>query len=173
MKRRALLRTIGVLILAVLVTTIAAPAEAGQRGGRHRHCVTFAADGVGQDLGGGQTRATILVGGRQIGTTTASFTIGTVTGTSAAFTGPLVFSPAHRAGTLTAQLVGTFDVVSGVFAARSVTVTGTRSLRKVSGTLEVQGTEDLTTGTFTETLSGTLCIAKKHRSTLAHLVAGR
>jgi hypothetical protein len=95
-----------------------------------------------------------------------------VTGTQAPFTGPLVFTPTGHSGTITAQLAGSFDVVTGVFSARSTSVSGVGALHGVTGTLAVLGTENFTTGAFTETLSGTLCVGKGQHCALTQAVAG-
>ena len=93
--------------------------------------------------------------------------------TVASFDGPLVITPIGRSGFLTAQLVGSLDVVTGVFAAHSTSVSGTGVFRGVRRAIAAEGTEDLVTGDFTEIFSGTLCIAKRHRSALTQAVAGR
>ena len=56
-----------------------------------------------------------------------SFTINQLIGTTASFTGPIVFTTAL--GTLTAQVAGTFDVASGAFQATCRSLTGTGLLR--------------------------------------------
>ena len=75
-------------------------------------------------------------------------------------------------GTLTAQLTGAFDVTTGVFTATSTSVTGTRALRGVTGAITIRGTENFADGTFTETISGELCVAHGHRRALQRAVAG-
>ena len=122
-------------------------------------CVPVNATGVGQDLGGGKTQATISSHGLVVGRTTASFTINQVVGTTASFTGPIVFTSAL--GTLTAQVAGTFDVASGAFQATSTSITGTGLLRGVSGSVTLAGLEDLATFGFTETINGRLCLGTR------------
>ena len=173
MTQRALLRGLGLLVFVLMATTIAAPAEAGQRSGHHRSCITFTLDGVGQDLGGGNTEATLSLYGHPVATTAAALKVTDPVGTVASFRGPLVITPIGSSGTLIAQLVGTLDIETGVFAAHSTSVRGTGVLRGVTGTIAAQGTEDLVTGAFTETFTGTLCIANRHRSALSNSVAGR
>ena len=171
--RTHILRGIGLVAATALATAaLAAPAEAGGRGHPKPYCVAVSADGVGQDQGGGNTTATLSVQGDPIGTTRAAFTLGTISGTAAPFTGPLVFTPNRVPGTLTAQLTGTFDVVSGVFTATSTSVTGTRALGGVTGAITIRGAENFADGTFTETLTGQLCVAHGHRRTLQRAVAG-
>jgi hypothetical protein len=60
---------------------------------------------VGQDLGGGQTMATVSVAGVPIGSTAATVTITGVVGTTVSFVGPIVFTGPR--GTLTAAVTGT------------------------------------------------------------------
>jgi len=171
--RTHILRGVGLLAATALATAaLVTPAEAGGRGQPKPYCVSVTADGVGQDLGGGVTEATLSVGGRTIGTTRAAFTLGTISGTAAPFTGPLVFTPNRVPGTLTAQLTGAFDVTTGVFTATSTSVTGTRALRGVTGAITIRGTENFADGTSTETISGELCVAHGHRRALQRAVVG-
>lgn len=172
--RAHILRMIGLFGAAALsLVALSTPAEAGTAGHRPAYCVTVTADGVGQDLGGGRTQATLSVAGHVLGTTTAMFDIGSVSGSVASFTGPLVFTPDRVPGALTAELVGTFDVGSGVFAATSTSLTGAGALRGVTGSLTVNGTEDLANGTFTETLTAELCARHGHHQALQRAAAGR
>jgi hypothetical protein len=118
-------------------------------------CVPIRASGVGQDLGGGVTEATISVGGLAVGRTNASFTTTGLSGTIASFTGPVVFS--SLAGTLTAEAAGSLDVTTGDFRTTSTSLTGTGLLRGITGQVTLVGNENLTTGSFTETITGRLC----------------
>jgi hypothetical protein len=79
-----------------------------------------------------------------------------VVGTTASFTGPIVFT--NALGTLTAQVAGTFDVASGAFRATSTSLTGTGLLRGVSGSVTLEGLEDFVTLRFAGTITGRLCI---------------
>jgi hypothetical protein len=149
----ALLRRLA--LPAVLTALAVAPGTAAAHG--RQICVPVRATGVGQDLGGGQTTATISSHGVRLGTTNASFTTTGGSGTVASFAGPIKFT--SPAGTLTAQVVGSLDIATGagVFRATSTSVTGTGLLRGVTGSLTFAGTENLTTGAFTETITGELC----------------
>jgi hypothetical protein len=93
-----------------------------------------------------------------VGRTNASFTINQVVGTTASFTGPIVFT--SPAGTLTAQVAGTFDVASGAFRATSTSIAGTGLLRGVTGSATLVGLEDFATLRFTETITGRLCFSR-------------
>jgi hypothetical protein len=145
-------------LVAALAAVVALPAGSAQAAAPRTHaiCVPIHATGVGRDLGSGQTEATISSHGLVVGRTHASFTINQVVGTTASFTGPIVFTSAP--GTLTAQVAGTFDVASGAFAVTSTSITGTGLLRGVSGSVNLAGLEDLATFGFTETISGRLCL---------------
>jgi hypothetical protein len=120
-------------------------------------CAQVHAVGVGQDLGGGRTTATISHGGRLNGTTSGQFTIGGGSFPVVGIAGTVVFTAKH--GTLTANVAGTFDVVSGTFNASGSVSGGTGKLAGVTGTLTFAGVENLATGAFTETINGTLCQA--------------
>jgi hypothetical protein len=148
-------------LLAVLAVVVALPAGTAQGAAPRTGaiCLPIRATGVGQDLGGGKTQATVSSHGLVVGRTNASFTINQVVGTTASFTGPIAFTSAP--GTLTAQVAGTFDVASGAFRATSTSIAGTGLLRAVSGSVTLAGLEDLATGSFTETITGRLCIGAR------------
>ena len=113
------------------------------------------ASGVGQDRGAGQTTATISSHGVRLGTSTATFTTTGLDGTVASFAGDIVIATA--VGNLTAPVTGTLDVATGAFTSSSTTVTGSGALRSLSGSLTFVGVENLTSGSFTETITGRLC----------------
>ncbi len=164
MSVRRLVLPLLVCVAAALGTAAPAAAHPTHRGHpappAHARCLRVDSTGVGQDLGGGKTTATISVDGVQVGTTAAAFTITGVDGTVASFTGPIVFT--GLGGTLTAQVTGTLDVTTGVFTSTSTSVSGTGLLRHVTGDLTFTGTEDLATGAFSESISGHLCLARAH-----------
>jgi hypothetical protein len=143
-------RTLSLVI--ALALTVLAPATVF--GGTS--CRNINATGVGQDLGGGQTVGQITDGGLLQGTTAASFAITGISGTVASFAGPITFTT-NRA-TLTANLVGTLDVVSGAFSAASSSISGTGKLAGATGSLSFSGVENLSTGVFTEVVSGSICV---------------
>lgn len=146
---RRLRRTLPLLILVVLGAAIPAEARAGVS------CHNVNAKGVGQDLGGGRTTATIIGGGLLHGTTNASFVITGFAGTVASFEGTIVFTV--NKATLAASVAGTLDVASGVFSATTSSVAGTGKLAGATGSLSFNGVEDLTTGRFTEDVTGEIC----------------
>jgi hypothetical protein len=121
-------------------------------------CQNVHAVGVGQDLGGGNTTATITHGGLLNGTTNAHFDVD-LTGGPPVFpiAGTLTLTTKH--GTLTVNLTGTLDVSTGAFNATGPITGGTGKLAGATGTLSFSGVENLATGAFTETITGTLCRA--------------
>src|SRR6266516_1332058 len=62
-------------------------------------------------------------------------------------------------GTLTLSLVGTFNQATGAIEATGQVVAGTGVFAHATGTLMFVGVEDLTTGSFTNTITGTVCLA--------------
>jgi hypothetical protein len=144
-------------LLCVLASTLIMVAGAQANGlDGDQGCAQVHAVGVGQDLGGGNTIATISHGGRLNSTTSGQFAI---SGAPPVFTitGTVVFTAKH--GTLTANVAGTFDVTSGAFNASGPVSAGTGNLAGTTGTLTFAGVENLATGAFTETIIGTLCQA--------------
>ena len=131
-------------------TSGAAPARAPAR-----ICAPIVASGVGQDLGGGQTTATISSHGVRLGTSKATFTTTGLDGIVASFAGDIVITTA--VGALTAPVTGTLDVTTGMFSSSSTTVTGSGALKSLRGELTFTGVENLTSGVFTETITGLLC----------------
>ena len=128
-------------------------AQAGGSKGYHG-CKDVHATGVGQDLGGGNTTATIRHGGQLNGRTSGHFAI---TGAPPVFTiaGTVVFTAKH--GGLTASVAGTFNAATGAFTAAGPVSAGTGHLAGATGTLTFSGLENLATGSFTETITGTIC----------------
>jgi hypothetical protein len=117
-------------------------------------CKNIRATGAGQDLGNGNTTATIRHAGPLKGTTRGHFEIA---GTAPVFTiaGTVVFTTKH--GTLAANVAGTFNVATGAFTASGPVSDGTGKLAGATGILTFAGVENLATGAFTETITGTIC----------------
>ncbi len=153
----------GIILVTVLsavgVVAAAAPAQATTA----RICLPVRLTGTGQDLGPDSqgvlhTTATLAVHGVPVGTTFASFTpSGPPVGTELSFGGSIVFTPRIGPGRLTATVQGGVDLSAGTFEATSTNVTGTGPFRHTTGRLTFAGTENLTTGAFTETVTGVLC----------------
>lgn len=139
------------LILTLLIVAASAPAAA--RGAVSCHNIN--AKGVGQDLGAGRTTAQIIGGGLLQGTTQASFVITGFSGTVASFEGTIVFTVNNA--TLTAHVSGTLDVATGEFNATTSSISGTGKLLGATGSLSFNGVEDLSTGSFTEDVTGEIC----------------
>jgi hypothetical protein len=145
------------LVLGLVSCALAFAGGAGASGGSPTDagCRPVHGVGAGQDLGGGNTMATITHAGVLNGTTTAHFDI--TGGAPPAFTiaGTLVLTT--KQGTLTVSLAGTFNVATGVFNASGPITASTGKLAGSTGTLTLSGVENLATGAFTETITGTLC----------------
>jgi hypothetical protein len=158
---------------ALLITTglfaagVVAPADAIPGGSATERCTGFHARGVGVDLGLGNTTATLYRGNREVATSVGTLVLGPVDPETlvATFTGNIVLTNAN--GTLTAQVDGTFDTVSGSFAAVSTDLSGTDGYADTTGRLRFRGTEgsDLT---FTEHVYGKLCVPKVKKDKKVH-----
>ena len=142
------------LLLCVLASTLTLVAGSQVASSNGDGCSDINATGVGQDLGGGNTTATIRNAGFLNGTTSGHFEI---SGAPPVFTitGTVVFSAKH--GTLTVNLSGTFNVATGEFSASGPVAGGTGKLAGATGNLTFTGVENLETGAFTETIVGTVC----------------
>ncbi|MGH3104651.1 MAG: hypothetical protein ACRDN6_11220 [Gaiellaceae bacterium] len=147
------------LFLCVLLGALVAAGSAQADGSLDDDldCRRVSAVGVGQDLGGGNTTATITRDGLLKGTTAAHFDITGGAPPELTFTGTVVFTT--KRGTLTVSIAGTFNVATGAFAATGPVTGGTEAFAGASGSLSFAGVEDLTTGRFTETVTGTVCLA--------------
>jgi hypothetical protein len=60
---------------------------------------------------------------------------------------------------LTVSVAGTFNAATGVFEATGQVVHGTGVFAGATGLLTFVGVEDLTSGRFTQTITGTVCLA--------------
>jgi hypothetical protein len=142
------------LLIGMLVVSVALGGQA-QAASRAVSCHNVSAHGLGQDLGGGITRARILGGGLLEGTTSGSFAVTGFSGTVASIAGTVEFTT-NRA-TLTATVAGTLDVATGAFTASGPVTDATGKLAGATGALTFAGVEDLSTGSFTEDVSGSVC----------------
>lgn len=147
---KALARTALVLALAAMAAT--APTTASGAISCHK----INAKGVGQDHGDGTTSARILGGGLLHGTTEAVFVITGFDPPVASFVGTITFTV--NKGTLTAEVEGTFNTETGEFSADSTSISGTGKLEGATGNLAFDGVEDLSTGRFTERVTGEICV---------------
>lgn len=145
------LRFLGPLAIAVAAgLMMAGPAHAAVS------CHKINAKGAGQDLGGGVTQAQIIGGGLLHGTTQGSFNITGVAPPVVSIAGTVTFTTSQ--GTLTVTVSGTFDVVNGNFVASGPVTAATGKLSGATGSLVLDGIEDLTTGKFIEDVSGLVCV---------------
>ena len=149
------LRTLVLLAAAAAVT--AGGAQTTRAAVDHDSCLSVNATAIGQNLGGGQTTATIVHAGILNGTTTTQLEITGGTPPVLTFVGTGVLTT-HN-GTLTVRPVGTFNAATGAFEATGQVVHGTGVFAGATGALTFVGVEDLTSGRFTETITGTVCLA--------------
>jgi hypothetical protein len=150
---RALVTLIRPLLLLVLgALLVVGQAQAAET------CHTLHAKAVGQDLGGGKTTAQVIGGGLLHGTTVGNFAITGMSGSVASIEGTVTFTT--KDGTLTVALMGTFDPANGTFSAAGPInpAASTGRLASSTGTLTFDGVEDLKTGRFVETITGTICL---------------
>jgi hypothetical protein len=105
-----------------------------------------------------RTVAQIRGGGLLQGTTRAAFQVTGSTAAGIAFAGDITFTT-NRA-TLTVDLVGTLDLSTGEFAASGDVNGATGKLDGATGSLTLAGVQNLLdpAGSFTETVSGEICI---------------
>jgi hypothetical protein len=151
-------------VLCVFVSGLFVVSGAQASSANHDHgCKDIHATGVGQDLGGGNTTATIRHGGPLNGTTSGHF-VSSGAPPVLAINGTVTFTTRH--GVLVAAVRGTFDVTSGAFTASGPVSGGTGMLAGVTGILTLAGVENLATGAFTETITGTICDAREDEGDL-------
>ena len=144
-----------VLISAAVVTAVGAQTTSAAI--HHDLCLSVNARAIGQNLGHGRTQATITHAGILNGTTTGQLEVtgGTPPVLTVAGTGVL----ATHHGTLTVSVAGTFNGATGAFEATGQVIHGTGVFAGATGTLTFMGVEDLTSGRFTQTITGTVCLA--------------
>lgn len=70
--------------------------------------------------------------------------------------GTVVFTTSQA--TLSVTVTGTFDVSTGEFASTGPVTAATGKLAGATGTLLLEGIEDLSTGAFAEDVSGLVCV---------------
>lgn len=120
-------------------------------------CHEITATGVGQDLGDGNTTAEVSDGGLLQGTTAGSFVVTDFSGFPVlAIAGTVTFTT--NKGTLTVSVAGTLDVSTGDFTASGPLSAATGKLTGATGSLTFAGNENLVTGGFTETITGSICV---------------
>lgn len=105
-----------------------------------------------------RTVAQIRGGGLLQGTTEAAFQVTGPTPTGITFAGDITFTT--NRSTLTVGLDGTLDLATGQFLASGDVREGTGKLDGATGTVSLEGVQNLLdpAGSFTETVSGTICV---------------
>jgi hypothetical protein len=119
-------------------------------------CHKINAKGVGQDRGGGVTEAQIIGGGLLHGTTLGSLAITGGTAPDLSFSGTVTFTTKHA--TLIVTVVGTFNVANGNFIASGPVTAASGKLSGATGSLILEGVQDLATGKFVEDVTGLICV---------------
>jgi hypothetical protein len=89
------------------------------------------------------------------GTTVGNFTIIGFSPPVASFVGTVAFTT-NRA-TLTVTVAGILDAATGEFSASGPITAATGKLAGATGTLLLDGLEDLSNGTFVEDVTGVVC----------------
>lgn len=116
-------------------------------------CFPVRLTGIGEATSATTTTAKIFLKGREIATTTGTFSTPDASG---AFTGSVLFTPKGiNGGTLVANVKGSFGPGFASFSAAGP-VTGTGFLSHTSGRLYFVGPLNAD-GTFTEVITGRLC----------------
>jgi hypothetical protein len=151
------MKSLRMLVLLSAAVVTAGGAQTARAGVQHDSCLSVNASAIGQNLGGGRTEATIFHAGILNGTTSAQLEITGGTPPVLTFVGTGVLTTHH--GTLTVSTVGTFNGATGAFEATGQVVHGTGVFAGATGALTFVGVEDLTSGRFTQTVTGTVCLA--------------
>ena len=151
------MKSLRTLVVLSTIVIMAGGAETTAAAVHHEECLSVHARAIGQNLGGGRTHATIIHAGILNGTTTGQLQITGGTPPLLTVEGTGVLTTHH--GTLTVRIVGTFNQATGVFTATGQIVHGTGMFAGATGVLTFEGVEDLTSGSFTQTITGTVCLA--------------
>jgi hypothetical protein len=141
------LAAIGLIAMFVIISSAWMPLIKGC------HKINAKGEGaiVGMAAGVITTEADIIGGGLLNGTTRAEFTFPV---SPEAFTGTLVFTT--KQGTLSFDVNGSFTGTQ--FNATAVATEGTGKLAGAEGTLVLEGVVDPSDGSFTENISGEICL---------------
>jgi hypothetical protein len=156
------MRRIALVIFLLPLGLLVAPSPALASASCHRITATGTGSGAPAQPGDPpnlvRTQAQLSDAGLLQGTTAAAFTITGLTSTGFTFAGPLTVS-ANR-GTVTLDLTGTLDVTTGQFSGSGPIVASTGKLSGATGSLTLSGVQDLTdpAGSFTETVTGSICV---------------
>jgi hypothetical protein len=151
MKRHRMLVLLSAAMLA------AGGTQAATAGGHHDNCISVSGSAFGQNLGGGHTMGTIVHAGMFNGTSEAQLTITGGHPPIVTFTGTATFT--NNQGTITVIPTGTLNQATGEFQATGQITGGTGLFAHASGTLAFSGVEQLPSGSFSQTFTGTVCLA--------------
>ena len=140
------------VLIALVLTLLTSVTPAYATGQRHQ----INAKGQGQLTSATTTAGKLIGGGLLHGTTTVTLNITAVDQTTgdATYMGVVVITSKH--GTLTLNDAGLFNLVTGVFNSHSTVAGGTCRFAGATGDLYFAGIIDLTSGSFTEDISGEL-----------------
>jgi hypothetical protein len=151
------MKSLRMLVLLATAVVTAGGAQTATAAGDHDSCRSVNALAIGQNLGHGRTTSTIVHAGILNGTTVGQLEITGGTPPVLTVAGTGVLTTNH--GTLTLSIVGTFNQATGAIEATGQVVGGTGVFANATGTLMFVGVEDLTTGSFTNAITGTVCLA--------------
>ena len=151
------MKSLRMLVLLAATVVTAAGAQLATAAVQHDSCLSVDARAIGQNLGHGRTTSTIFHAGILNGTTTGQLEVTGGTPPVLTLVGTGVLTTNH--GTLTVSTVGTFNGATGAFEATGQVVHGTGVFAGATGALTFVGVEDLTSGSFTQTVTGTVCLA--------------
>lgn len=141
-------------VSAALFLSLIGLSAAGSGLARDR-CLPVNAVGYGQDQGEGQTVAFITGGPLLVGRTQGNFQVESVAGSLASVAGTVAFETIRGKFTLVAK--GSFDLASGTFTTMGPIEDGSGVFADTRGYLKIEGTQNLETGYFGETISGSIC----------------
>jgi hypothetical protein len=148
---RILLASLAAVVLAI------APATAAAESVDHGSCLNVDATAIGQNLGHGRTTSTVVHAGILNGTTQGQLEITGGHPPVVTVAGVGVLTAKH--GTLTLDVAGTLNQATGAFEFTGQVVDGTGVFAHATGTLTFSGVQDLTSGTFVNNITGTVCLA--------------
>lgn len=147
-----------VATLSVAAGTVVASGGAAYATPGNGACQVILATGQGHATGPTTTVATVTdtVGGPLLdGTTVASF-VPSGTPPVLMLNGTVTFTTAH--GTLTVEISGPFNVTNGQFLAGGPVISGTGAFAEATGLVGFAGVENLSQGTFVETIGARICL---------------
>jgi hypothetical protein len=145
------------LVLLSAAMLAAGGTQAATAGSHHDNCISVSGSAFGQNLGGGHTMGTIVHAGMFNGTTEAQLMITGGHPPIVTFTGTATLTNNH--GTITAIPTGTLNQATGEFQATAHVTGGTGLFAHATGTLTFTGVEQLPSGSFSQTFTGTVCLA--------------